>query len=429
MSEARRISDPEARRIAGAGFVPLDASQVARLRADFPVLDQKVHGRPLAFLDSAASTQKPRAVIDAVSRLYAEDYANVHRGVYALSERATRAFEGGREAVARLLGAADPREVVLLRGTTEAINLVAASFGRSRVGAGDEVLITAMEHHSNIVPWQLLCAERGARLVVAPIDDDGQLLLDELERRIGPRTRLLAVTHVSNALGTVNPVREIVARAHAHGVPVLVDGAQAVARMPVDVRALDCDFYALSGHKLYGPSGIGALWGRAELLEAMPPWQGGGEMIESVTFEKTTWAPIPHKFEAGTPHIAGAAGLAAAIDYLEAIGLQRIGAWEDELLAYALEALGALPGLRFVGTARERAGVVSFVLDGVHAHDVATILDREGVAVRAGHHCAQPVMQRFGVPATVRASFGLYNLPEDVDALVRGLRAAIEVFA
>jgi cysteine desulfurase/selenocysteine lyase len=408
---------------------PLDARELARLRADFPILDQKAHGRPLVYLDNAASTQKPRAVIDAVSRLYAEDYANVHRGVYQLAERATRAYEAGREAVRRLLNAPDAREVVLLRGTTEAINLVAASFGRSQVGPGDEILITAMEHHSNIVPWQLLCEERGARLVVAPIDDAGELILDELERRIGPRTKLVSVAHVSNALGTVNPVREIVERAHARGVPVLVDGAQAVARLPVDVQALGCDFYALSGHKLYGPSGIGALWGRAERLEAMPPWQGGGEMIETVTFEKTTFAPIPHKFEAGTPAIAQAAGLAAAIGYLEAVGVERVGAHEHELLTAATAALAALPGVRVIGTAREKAGVLSFVLDGVHPHDVATILDREGVAVRAGHHCAQPVMERFGVPATVRASFALYNDRSDVEALARGLRSVLEVFA
>jgi cysteine desulfurase/selenocysteine lyase len=420
------VSDPRPSRSTAPA---LDPRELARLRADFPILDQKVHGRPLVYLDNAASTQKPRAVIDAVSRLYAEDYANVHRGVYQLAERATRAYESGREAVRRLLNASDAREVVLLRGTTEAINLVAASFGRSQVGPGDEILITAMEHHSNIVPWQLLCAERGARLVVAPIDDAGDLILDELERRIGPRTKLVSVAHVSNALGTVNPVREIVERAHARGVPVLVDGAQAVARLPVDVQALGCDFYALSGHKLYGPSGIGALWGRAERLEAMPPWQGGGEMIETVTFEKTTYAPIPYKFEAGTPAIAQAAGLAAAIGYLEAVGVERVGAHEHELLAAATAALAALPGVRVIGTAREKAGVLSFVLDGVHPHDVGTILDREGVAVRAGHHCAQPVMERFGVPATVRASFALYNDRSDVEALARGLRSVLEVFA
>ena len=408
---------------------PFTDVELARIRADFPILDQKVHGKPLVYLDSAASTQKPRVVIDAVSRFYAEDYANIHRGVYQLAERATRAYEAGREAVRRLLNAPDAREVVLLRGTTEAINLVAQSWGRANVGAGDEILITGLEHHSNIVPWQLLCAERGARLVVAPIDDDGVVRMDELERLVGPRTKLVAVAHVSNALGTVNPVREIAAIARAAGARVLVDGAQAVARLPVDVQAIGCDFYALSGHKLYGPSGIGALWGRAELLEAMPPWQGGGEMIETVRFERSTWARIPHKFEAGTPHIAGGAGLAAAIGYLESIGIDRVAAHEEALLAYAVEALATVPGVRLVGTAPSRAGVLGFVVDGIHAHDVGTILDREGVAVRAGHHCAQPVMERFGVPATVRASFGLYNAREDVDALVRGLHTVVEVFA
>lgn len=408
--------------------LPFTDVELARLRAEFPILDQKVRGKPLVYLDSAASTQKPRAVIDAVARLYAEDYANVHRGVYQLSERATRAFEAGREATRRLLHAPEAREVILLRGATEAINLIAQSWGRRHVGTGDEILITAMEHHSNIVPWQMLCEERGARLVVAPIDDDGSLLLDELARRIGPRTRLVSVAHVSNALGTVNPVQEIVELAHAQGVPVLIDGAQAVARMPVDVQALGCDFYVFSAHKLYGPSGIGALWGRAELLEAMPPWQGGGEMIETVHFEKSTYAKIPHKFEAGTPHIAGGAGLAAAIGYVETAGVERIGAHEDVLLELATEAVREVPGLRLIGTAPHKVGVLSFVIDGIHAHDVGTILDREGVAVRAGHHCAQPVMQRFGVPATVRASFGLYNSREDVDALRRGLRTVIEVF-
>jgi cysteine desulfurase/selenocysteine lyase len=418
-AEASRRSDD------GATLTPLE---VARVRADFPILDQKVHGKPLVYLDSANTSQKPRQVIEAEARFYATDYANVRRGVYELSERADRAYEGAREKVRRLLHAPAAREVILLRGTTEAINLVAQSFGRSRVGPGDEVLITAMEHHSNIVPWQMLCQERSARLVVAPIDDRGQLQLDELERLVGPRTRLVSVVHVSNALGTVNPIAEIVEIAHRRGVPVLVDGAQAAARMTVDVQALGCDFYAISGHKLYGPSGIGALWGRAEWLEAMPPWQGGGEMIETVTFEKTTYAPIPARFEAGTPNIAGAVGLGAAIDYLEAIGLDRIAAFEHELLEYMTREVGALPGVRLIGTAAHKSGVLAFVMSGIHPHDVATILDREGVAVRAGHHCAQPVMQRFGVPATVRASLGVYNTREDVDALVRGLRTAIEVF-
>lgn len=402
--------------------------EVARLRADFPVLAQRPHGRPLAYLDNANSTQKPRAVIDAESRFYATDYAGVHRAVYELAERATRAYEAGREAVRRFLHAADAHEVVLLRGTTEAVNLVASSFSRAHVAAGDEILITAMEHHSNLVPWQIACEERGARLVVAPIDDTGALLLDEFERRIGDRTRIVAVTHVSNALGTVNPVREIVEIAHARGVPVLVDGAQSAPHMPVDVQELGCDFFAFSGHKLYGPSGIGALWGRRDLLEALPPWQGGGAMIENVTFEKTSYAGIPARFEAGTPNIAGAVGLGAAIEYIEAIGIERIAAHEQQLLAYATAVLREIPGLTIIGTAAEKAGVVSFVLDCAHPHDVATILDREGVAVRAGHHCAQPVMQRFGVPATVRASLGVYNTREDVDALVAGLRTVVEVF-
>jgi cysteine desulfurase/selenocysteine lyase len=408
---------------------PLSELEVARLRADFPILDQKVHGKPLAYLDNANSTQKPRAVIDAESRFYASDYAGVHRAVYALAERATRAYENGREAARRLLRAPDAHEVILLRGTTEAINLVATSFTEARVREGDEILITAMEHHSNIVPWQLACERSGAKLVVAPIDDAGALIVDELERRIGPRTRMLALAHVSNVLGTVNPVREIVELAHAHGVPVLLDGAQAAPHMPVDVAAIGCDFYAFSGHKIYGPSGIGALWGRRELLEALPPWQGGGAMIESVSFEKTTFAPIPARFEAGTPNIAGAVGLAAAIEYVEAIGLERIALHEQALLAYANDAIAELPAVRVIGTAPGKAGVLSFAIDGVHPHDVATVLDREGVAVRAGHHCAQPLMERFGVPATVRASFGLYNTRADVDAFVAGLRKVIEVFA
>jgi cysteine desulfurase/selenocysteine lyase len=402
--------------------------EVARLRADFPVLAQRPHGHPLAYLDNANSTQKPRAVIEAESRFYATDYAGVHRAVYELAERATRAYEAGRAAVRRFLHAPDAHEVILLRGTTEAINLVASSFSRAHVGPGDEILITAMEHHSNLVPWQLACEARGARLVVVPIDDSGALLLDEFERLLSPRTRIAAVAHVSNSLGTVNPVREIVEIAHAHGVPVLVDGAQSAPHMPVDVQALGCDFFAFSGHKLYGPSGIGALWGRRQLLEALPPWQGGGAMIENVTFEKSTYAGIPARFEAGTPNIAGAVGLGAAIEYVEAIGMERIGAHEQQLLAYATEALREIPGLTIIGNAPEKAGVVSFVLDCAHPHDIATILDREGVAVRAGHHCTQPVMQRFGVPATVRASFGLYNTREDVDALVAGLRTVVEVF-
>jgi cysteine desulfurase/selenocysteine lyase len=409
----------------GARQGPFD---VERIRSDFPILSQRVRGKPLVYLDSAATAQKPRAVIDAVSRFYAEDNANVHRGVHLLSERATAAFEGAREKVAQFLNAADPREVVFVRSTTEAVNLVACTFGRQRLGAGDEVLITAMEHHSNIVPWQMLCEEKGASLVVAPVDDAGELLLDEMEKRFTSRTRMVAVTQVSNALGTVNPVRRIVEMAHARGVPVLVDGAQAVPHLPVDVQALGCDFYAFSGHKLFGPTGIGVLWGRAEHLEAMPPWQGGGDMIFSVSFEKTTYNRIPYKFEAGTPHMAGAVGLGAAIDYLRSIDLEGADAHERDLLAHATRALSAVPGLRIVGTAREKLGVISFLLDEVHPHDIGTVLDREGIAIRTGHHCAQPLMQRFGIPATARASLAFYNTREEIDVLVKGLHRVREMF-
>jgi cysteine desulfurase/selenocysteine lyase len=392
------------------------------------VLARPSAGPPLAYLDSAASAQKPRAVIVRVAHFYAHEYANIHRGVYALSETATRLHDEARVKVQRLLGAASPREIVFTRNATEAINLVAHSFGRIAVRQGDEVLISAMEHHANIVPWQVLCEERGARLRVAPIDDDGNLLLDELERLISERTRLVAVTHVSNVLGTVNPVAEIAELAHRKGAALLVDGAQAVPRMPVDVGALGCDFYVFSGHKLYGPTGVGALWARAEHLEAMPPYQTGGDMIASVSFEKTTWNVIPHKFEAGTPDIAGAIGLGAAIDYVTALGLERIAEHEDALLRLTLERLAEVPGLRVIGAPRRRIGVVSFVVDGIHPHDLGTILDREGVAIRAGHHCAQPLMERFGVPATARASFGVYNDESDVERLVLALRRAVEIF-
>jgi cysteine desulfurase/selenocysteine lyase len=399
-----------------------------RVRRDFPILSQQVNGRPLVFLDSAASAQKPRAVIEAMSRFYESDYANIHRGVYALSQRATRAFEGAREKVRAFLNAAEAREIVFVRGTSEAINLVASSYGRRHLAAGDEVLITHLEHHSNIVPWQMLCEEKGAALRVAPIDDTGQVMLGELEKLLSPRTRIVAVAHVSNALGTIVDVAEIARLAHARGIPVLVDGAQAVPHLRVDVRALDCDFYCFSGHKLFGPSGVGVLYGRAELLEAMPPWQGGGEMILSVRFEGTTYNEIPHKFEAGTPDIAGVVGLGAAIDYLESLDADAVQAHEADLLAYATGRLSRVPGLRIVGTAPRKAAVISFVLEGVHPHDIGTILDQEGVAVRTGHHCAQPAMERFGLPATVRASFALYNTRADVDALVRGLEKVREVF-
>jgi cysteine desulfurase/selenocysteine lyase len=402
---------------------------VEAVRGQFPILARRVRGKPLVYLDNAATAQKPLAVIEAVRRYYEEDNANVHRGVHLLSEKATRAFEEARVKVARFIGAGDPREVIFTRGTTESVNLVAQSFGRTRVGAGDEVLVTEMEHHSNLVPWQLLCEEKGAALRVVPVTDAGDLDLDALERLLGPRTRLLAVTQVSNALGTVNPLAGIVARARAKGVPVLVDGAQGVPHLGFDVAAAGADFYAFSGHKMYGPTGIGVLWGRREHLDAMPPWQGGGDMIESVTFEKTTFNALPYKFEAGTPHIAGAVGLGAAVDWMSAVGLGAIAAHEQALVQHAVAALAEVPDLRFFGTPRHRAGVVSFLLGEVHPHDVATILDRQGIAVRAGHHCAQPLMRRFGVAATTRASFAAYNTTADVDALVRGLHAVREVFA
>jgi cysteine desulfurase/selenocysteine lyase len=401
---------------------------VERVRKDFPVLEQEVRGKPLVYLDSAATSQKPRAVIDAIARYYLADNANVHRGVHLLSERATQAYEVAREKVQRFIHAAHAHEIVFVRGTTEGINLVAQTYGRRRVGPGDEILITVMEHHSNIVPWQMLCEEKGAVLRVAPMDDEGQLVLDELERLIGPRTKLVALGHVSNALGTIHPVRRIVEMAHGRKVPVLLDGAQAVPHLAVDVQALGCDFYAFSGHKLFGPTGIGVLYGRSELLEEMAPWQGGGDMISSVTFEKTTWNKLPYKFEAGTPDIAGAIGLGVAIDYVSALGLAAIAAHEHDLLLYATEALRQVPGLRLIGTAKEKASVLSFLFGEVHPHDVGTILDREGIAIRTGHHCAQPLMRRLGVAATARASFAFYNRREDVDALVAGLQKVQEVF-
>ena len=401
---------------------------IEAIRRDFPALAQKVHGRPLAYLDSAASAQKPEAVMAAQERCYREYYANVHRGVHTLSQRATQAYEDARARVAGFLGAGSEREVVFVRGTTEGINLVAQTLGRRRVSAGDEVLITEMEHHSNIVPWQMLCEERGANLKVAPIDDRGEVIPEEFRRRLGELTRIVAFSHVSNALGTVNPVREMTAAAHAAGAVVLVDGAQAVPHFAVDVQELGCDFYAFSAHKAYGPTGVGALYGRLELLEEMPPYQGGGEMIRSVTFEKTDYAPPPAKFEAGTPDIVGAIGLAAALDYLDGLDRAAVERHERELLEYCTEALGRIPGLRFIGTAAHKVAVVSFVVDGVHAHDVGTILDLEGIAVRVGHHCAQPVMQHFRVPATARASLALYNRREEIDRLAAGLLKVREVF-
>ncbi len=402
---------------------------VEAVRRDFPILRQTVRGRPLVYLDNAATTQKPQAVIDAVSGYYQRDNSNVHRGLHELSQRATEAFEDGRRTMQRFLNAGSPREIVFVRGTTEAINLVAGSWGRRNVGAGDEILITAMEHHSNIVPWQLLCEEKNAHLKVAPIDDSGALVLEELEGMIGPRTRIISLVHQSNSLGTINPVAEIVALAHARGVPVLLDGAQAAAHGQIDVQALGCDFYALSGHKMYGPTGIGVLYGRLDLLEAMPPYQGGGEMISAVTFEKTTYNKVPHKFEAGTPDIGGVVGLAAAVGYLSALGRDAAAAWEDELLQHATERLSRIGGLTLVGTARPKASVASFTLEGIHPHDIGTILDQEGIAIRAGHHCTQPLMDRLGLPATARASFAFYNTHDEIDALATGIERVVKVLS
>ena len=402
---------------------------VESVRADFPILHQQVHGHPLVYLDNAATSQKPKIVIDAIVRYYESYNANIHRGVHYLSERATAEYEAARKTVQQFINAARPSEIIFVRGTTEAINLVAQTYGRANVGEADEVLITAMEHHSNIVPWQLLCQEKHAKLRVAPINDAGELILEEFERLLGPRTKIVAVGHVSNALGTINPIATIVKIAHARNVPVLVDGAQAVPRMPVDVQALDCDFYTFSGHKTYGPTGIGVLYGKLSLLEAMPPYQGGGEMISSVSFEKTVYNKVPHKFEAGTPDISGPIGLRAAIEYLQRLGMENIARHEHALLSYATERVSKVPGVRLVGTAKAKTGVLSFVMEGVHPHDIGTILDQEGIAIRTGHHCAQPVMTRFGLDATARASFGLYNTKEEVDALVRGLEKVREVFA
>jgi len=402
---------------------------VERLRKDFPILSRRVRGRPLIYLDNAATSQKPRPVIDAVSRFYGSENANIHRGVHYLSEQATVAYDAVRERVARFLNAASPGEIVFTRGTTEAINLVAQSWGRSTLRPGDEILITGMEHHSNIVPWQLVAGQTGATVRAVPITDVGELDLEAFDRLLGDRTRVLAVVHVSNALGTVNPVRDLVARARDRGIVTLVDGAQSAPHLPVDVQAIGCDFYAFSGHKVFGPTGVGALYGRAALLERMPPWQGGGDMIETVTLEHTTFAPPPARFEAGTPAIAEVIGLGAALDYVGSVGQAAIRAWEEELLAYATERFQGLDGVRLIGTAREKASVLAFVVEGVHPHDVGAVLDDDGIAIRAGHHCAQPVMRRFGVPATARASFAFYNTREEVDALVRAVCRVRTVFA
>lgn len=401
---------------------------VWRAREDFPILKTQAHGRPLVYLDSAASAQKPRPVIEAVSHVYEAEYANIHRGVYELSEKTTAAFEGAREKVRAFLNAPEEREIIFVRGATEAINLVAQSFGQAFLKEGDEIVLSVLEHHSNIVPWQILRDMTGVVLRVVPVNDAGELRMDTYSELLNARTRLVAMTQVSNAIGTVTPIHDIIRLAHERGVPVLVDGCQAVPHQKVDVQDLDCDFYVFSGHKLYGPSGIGVLYGKAAHLEAMPPYQGGGDMIRSVTFEKTDYNVIPHKFEAGTPHIAGAIGLGAAIDYLEEFDIPAIMAHEQMVLDYATERLSHIKGLRVIGTAKEKASILSFTLEGAHSHDVGTILDGEGVAIRTGHHCAQPLMERFGVPATARASFGLYNTTEDADALAAGLEKVLEIF-
>ena len=409
--------------VISAGF------DVDKVREDFPVLKQRIHGKPLVYLDSAATAQKPLAVIDAIRKFYEVDCANIHRGVHELSQRSTAAYEETRTKAKRFLNARAKNEVIFVRGTTEGINLVASSWGRKNVREGDEIVISALEHHSNIVPWQLLCEEKGAKLRVIPMDDRGELLLEEYEKLLGPRTRMVAVGHISNALGTVNPVRQIVEMAHRAGALALIDGAQAAPHMKIDVQALDADFYAFSGHKVFGPTGIGILYGKARLLNAMPPYQGGGDMIKTVTFEKTVYADLPYKFEAGTPSIAGGIGLGAAFDYVTRIGLDKIAAYEHELLVYGTEALSRIPGLRIVGTARDKAAVLSFVIDGIHPHDIGTVLDRQGIAVRTGHHCAQPVMDRFGVPATTRASLAFYNTVAEIDALTAGLAKVKEIFS
>ena len=401
---------------------------VMRLREDFPILRQKVHGKPLVYLDNGATSQKPQAVIDVLNRYYSEENSNIHRGVHYLSEHATEAYEGAREKVRRFINAGTAEEIIFVRGATEAINLVAQSYGRTFFKAGDEMIVSAMEHHSNIVPWQILCEQTGAKLRVIPINHDGEIVMEEFCRLLNEKTRLVSITHVSNALGTIVPVREVIASAHERGVPVLLDGAQAVPHLRIDVRELGCDFYAFSGHKMFGPTGIGVLYGRRDLLDQMPPYQGGGDMISLVTFEKTHYNVLPYKFEAGTPHIAGGIGLGAAIDYLLALDWDALGRHEDGLLSYATDALANIDGVRIIGTAKQKAGVLSFVFDHVHAHDVGTILDQEGVAVRAGHHCAMPVMQRFGVPATTRASFAFYNTAAEIDVLARAVQRVRKVF-
>ena len=404
------------------------AYDLDRVRADFPILKQRINNSPLVYLDNAASTHKPRAVIDCIRKVYEEDYSNVHRGVHTLSQRCTDLFEGARDTVRRFINARHSHEIIFVRGATEAINLVAQSYGRKTIMAGDELLITAMEHHSNIVPWQMLCEQTGAVLKVAPMSHSGELLMDEFESLLCDRTRLVAVTHMSNALGTINPIKQIVDLAHHRAIPVLLDGAQSAPHLTVDVQALDCDFFVFSGHKLYGPSGIGVLYGKESLLKAMPPWQGGGDMIRRVTFEKSDWNDLPYKFEAGTPHIAGAIALGAALDYLSGIGLDAIAEHEHRLLAYATEQALTIPELMIVGTAANKGAILSFTLDRIHPHDIGTLLDQLGIAIRAGHHCAMPVMDFFEIPATARASFGLYNTHDDIDVLMDGIRQIIKMF-
>ena len=409
--------------VIAAGF------DVEKIREDFPVLKQTIHGKPLVYLDSAATAQKPTAVVDAIRQFHEVDCANIHRGVHELSQRSTAAYEETRVKARHFLNSKTTNELIFVRGTTEGINLVASSWGRKNVKEGDEIIISAMEHHSNIVPWQMLCEEKGAKLRVIPMNDRGELILEEYEKLLNPRTRMVAVAHVSNALGTINPVKQIIEMAHQAGAVVLIDGAQSTPHIPVDVQALDADFYTLSGHKVVGPTGIGILYGKAALLNAMPPYQGGGDMIKVVTFEKTTYADLPYKFEAGTPNIAGGIGLGAAFDYVNKIGLDKIAAYEHELLLYGTEALSRIPGLRIIGTAREKAAVLSFVMEGIHPHDIGTVLDRQGIAVRTGHHCAQPVMDWFHVPATTRASLAFYNTMAEIDALVAGLGKVKEIFS
>ena len=429
MSGAEERAASAKGRLAPAGVRTAATLDVSAIRREFPILHQQVNGHPLVYLDNAATTQKPRAVLEALQSFYSLDNANIHRGVHELSQRATEAYEQAREKARGFLNARSTSEVLFVRGTTEAINLVAHSLGAARVTAGDEILLTGMEHHSNIVPWQMLCERTGARIRVVPVDAKGELALDDVERLLSPRTRLLSVVHLSNSLGTINPVKEIIALAHRRGVPVLLDGAQASARIPLDVQALDCDFYALSGHKLYGPTGIGVLFGKAEILESLPPFLGGGDMISSVTFEKTLYNKLPNRFEAGTPNVAGAVGLGAAIDFVRGIGVEAIAAHEDELLEQATQAVARIEGLRVVGTARRKAGILSFVMEGIHPHDIGTILDQRGVAIRAGHHCTQPLMESLGLVATARASFAVYNTSAEVQALVEGLADVRRVFA